>query len=163
MPYTLEPMTAEHRTAAIDIFNHYIEHSFAAYFEQPVPYEFHNRWLEMIGRLPCCVARDEGGRVVGFAFLRPYHPAPTLNRTAEIGYFIHPDHTRRGLGGQMLSHLIELGRRAGVDNLVASISSLNEPSLAFHRTHGFTPCAHFKAVGRKRDRDFDLIWMQRRI
>jgi len=113
--------------------------------------------------MPSCVARDDRGEVVGFAFLRPYHPAPTLRRTAEIGYFIHPEHTRKGLGGQILEHLMAEGRKAGVDNIVASISSRNEPSLDFHRAHGFAECGCFNAVGRKNGQDFDVVWMQRKI
>jgi L-amino acid N-acyltransferase YncA len=161
--YTLERMTADHEKPVIDIFNYYIVHSFAAFLEQPLPYEYHAAFLGRIGTMPSCVAKDDSGQVVGFAFLRPYHPAPTLRRTAEIGYFLHPEHTRRSLGGQILTHLMNEAREIGVDNLVACISSLNEPSLAFHRTHGFAECGRFKAIGRKNGRDFDVIWMQRKI
>ena len=161
--YTLERMTDAHGKPVIDIFNYYIEHSFAAFCEQPLPYEYYAALLERIGTLPSCIAKDEAGAVVGFSFLRPYHPAPTLRRTAEIGYFIHPEHTRKGLGGQILDYLMGEARQRGIDNFVASISSRNEPSLAFHRAHGFAECGRFKAVGRKNGCDFDVVWMQRKI
>ncbi len=57
--------------------------------------------------------------------------------------------------------LIEGARKLGVDNLVASISSLNEESLGFHRKCGFVECGRFRNVGRKHGRTFDVIWMQR--
>ena len=63
----------------------------------------------------------------------------------------------------LLKHLIEGAREIGVDNLLASISSLNGESLAFHRKYGFVECGRFRDVGRKRGRPFDVIWMQRAL
>jgi L-amino acid N-acyltransferase YncA len=163
MAYTLEPLAAEHREAVMDIFNHYIEHTLAAFYEQALPYPFFDRWLEAIGTRPACVARTACGEIVGFGFMRPLHAAPTLNRSAEVVYFLHPSHTRRGMGRMVLERLIAEARQQGIDSLLASISSRNEPSLAFHRKHGFVECGRFQAVGRKRGEDFDVVWMQRRI
>lgn len=163
MSYVLEPLGIAHKTAVIDISNHYIRDGFAAYFEQPLPYPAFERMLEMAGGYPAFAAKSESGEVAGFAMLRPYHPAPTLKRSAEVTYFIHPSHTRRGLGRRMLEQLIGEARKAGIDNILASISSRNEQSLAFHRKQGFEECGRFKAVGRKFGEDFDVVWMQRKI
>jgi len=51
----------------------------------------------------------------------------------------------------------------GIDLLVASISSMNEASIAFHRKNGFRECGRFERAGRKNDQDFDIVWMQRRL
>jgi len=52
-------------------------------------------------------------------------------------------------------------RAAGVETLLANISSLNEVSLNFHLKHGFKECGRFQRIGKKFDRDFDVIWMQK--
>ncbi len=51
----------------------------------------------------------------------------------------------------------------GVDSILAGMSSLNEAGLAFHARHGFAECGRFRGIGRKRGRDFDVVWMQRAI
>jgi L-amino acid N-acyltransferase YncA len=49
----------------------------------------------------------------------------------------------------------------GIAAILASISFLNPESLAFHRKMGFQECGRFVAVGRKKERDFDEVWMQK--
>ena len=68
------------REAVIDLFNYYIENSFAAYPEETVPYGFFDRFLKLTAGYPTVTVRDEenSGRFVGFAFLRPIHPLRTL-------------------------------------------------------------------------------------
>ena len=159
--FSLDPMTECHGQAVIDIFNHFVQHSFAAYPDQPVPYEYFGRFQQMTQGYPAFVATADSGLVVGFGFLRPIHPASTLRRTAEVTYFILPDYTRRGIGTALLNRLIEEAVPLGIDSLVASISSKNEESIAFHRKNGFRECGRFERAGRKRDQDFDIVWMQR--
>jgi len=49
----------------------------------------------------------------------------------------------------------------GITTILASISSLNEGSLAFHQKNGFRECGRFRDIGVKKGRSFDGIWMQR--
>ncbi len=160
MEYTLEEMSSLHRNEVIDIFNYFIQHSFAAYPEESVDYAFYDYFLEVTRGLPSTVAKHESGTVVGFAFLRPYHPAKTFTRTAEITYFIMPHHTRMGIGSLMLEELVRKARTLGIDNVLASIASLNEPSIRFHEKQGFRQCGRLPNVGRKFGKDFDVVWMQ---
>lgn len=161
--FTLEPMAESHGGAVIDIFNHFVTQSFAAYPDQPLPHDFFGRFQQMIQGYPAYVATVDLGRVVGFAFLRPFHPANTLRRTAEVTYFISPEFTRRGIGTALLNRLISEAVSRGIDSLVASISSKNEESIAFHRKNGFRECGRFERAGRKNGQDFDIVWMQRQI
>lgn len=50
-----------------------------------------------------------------------------------------------------------------MDNLLASISSRNEQSLAFHRKRGFVECGRLRDVGVKFGKSFDVVWMQKRV
>lgn len=161
--FALEPMAECHGRAIIDIFNHYVTQSFAAYPDQPVPCDFFGRFQQMTQGYPAFVAVVEPGQVVGFGFLRPFHPASTLQRTAEVTYFISPDFTKQGLGTALLNRLIEEAMPRGIDSLVASISSKNEESIAFHRKNGFRECGRFDRAGRKNGQDFDIVWMHRQI
>jgi L-amino acid N-acyltransferase YncA len=163
MPHTLVPMTVEHRKEVIDIFNYFVENDWSAYPDQALGYAVYDRFLDMARGYPAFVALSENGAVAGFGFLHAFLPAGTFNRSAEVTYFIRPEHTRQGIGGMMLEAFEEGARRRGVDNLLASISSRNQASLDFHLRHGFVECGRMPAVGRKFGEDFDVVWMQKKI
>lgn len=163
MDFHFEPLSEEHRQPVIDLFNHYIVHSHAAFPERPVSYDFFTRFLEITQGYLAIVVKDALEKVVGFAFLRPYHPAETFRRTAEITYFILPDYTRRGLGTAILEKLISAAKEKGIASILASISSRNEASLHFHYRAGFRECGRFPQIGTKFGEDFDVVWMHLRI
>lgn len=161
--YSFDRMAACHGRAIIDIFNHYVANSFAAYPEKPVPAEYFDRLLQVTEGYPALVALAESGQVAGFGFLRPIHPASSLRRTAEVTYFISPAFTRQGIGSALLSRLVEQAQQMGIDSLVASISSKNLQSIAFHKKSGFCECGRFQRAGRKNGEDFDIVWMQKHL
>jgi L-amino acid N-acyltransferase YncA len=161
MVFHLAPITPEDREATIDIYNHYIEHTFAAYLEEKVPYEFFDNFLSMCKGYPTAVARNEEGQVIGFGILRSYNPMPTFSDTAEISYFLKPGFTGKGIGKGILEHLAVKGKEKGLKSILATVSSLNEGSIRFHLRNGFAQCGHFKCVVRKKGRTFDVLYFQR--
>jgi phosphinothricin acetyltransferase len=161
--YRLEPLVDDHAPAVVEIFNHFVRSSFSAYPSAPVDGAFYVRLAGLAQGYPAVAAVGPDGAVAGFGMLRRWHPADSFGRTAEVTYFIRPEHTGRGLGAQMLAHFEAAARRMGIDTILASISSLNEGSIRFHRRNGFVECGRFRAVGRKFDRDFDVVWMQKRL
>jgi len=163
MDYSLEPMAASHRQPVIDIFNHFIRHSHAAFLSEPVDYEFFDYFLKMCQGYPSLVVRTAAQQVVGFAFLRPHCSADTFRRAAEITYFILPEHTRQGLGTAILELFVEQAGPLGIDTILACVSSKNLDSLKFHGKNGFRECGRFLKIGRKFGEDFDVVWLQKRL
>ena len=160
MSYSFEEMTEQHRTAVIDIFNHYVAHSFAAYPEEPAGYALFDRFLDVARGYPAVVVKDDAGTIVGFAFLHPYRPDSTFHRVAQITYFIRPEHTGKGIGAAILQRFKLAAKEQGIETLLANISSRNEASLRFHKQNGFEECGRFRRVGEKFGVDFDVVWMQ---
>ena len=163
MDFTIDPLTKEDGNAIIDIFNHYVENSFAAYPEDPVPYEFFDLFVNMSAGYPFLAARDGERNVLGFALLRAHCPVPVFSRTAEITCFIAPEHTGKGMGTALQERLLAGAREKGITSILAGISSLNSASLAFHKKRGFQECGRFQKIGRKWGQDFDVVWMQKMI
>ncbi|HUS76626.1 MAG TPA: GNAT family N-acetyltransferase [Methanothrix sp.] len=163
MQFTIEPVRKEDGKAIIDIFNHYVENSFAAYPEDPVPYEFFDFFLNMSEGYPFLVARDDEANVMGFAMLRPHSPMPVFSRTAETTCFIAPERTGKGMGKAMQERLLREAKEMGISSILAGISSLNSASLAFHKKRGFQECGRLLKIGRKWGQDFDVVWMQKMI
>jgi len=147
----------------MDIFNFYVEKSFAAYPEQKLPYEFFDTLLGMCRDYPNAAVRDPSAGVAGFGLLRPWHPMPAFARAAEITYFIKPGFTGRGIGGTLLKYLEDGGRQKGIAVLLAGISSLNEGSIRFHLKNGFVECGRFRNVGQKQGKIFDVVYCQKTL
>lgn len=161
--YRLAPLAEADRQPVIDILNHYIETSFAAFPRSKVPYQFFEPFLKVAETHPTAVARAGGGQVAGFGMLRPFHFADSFAATAEFSCFLHPDHTRQGLGGLILDHLCAQALARGIRTVVAQISSPNQASLDFHARHGFVQSGRLAGVGHKFDQDFDVIFMQKTL
>lgn len=147
----------------MDIFNHYIENSFAAYPENTLPSQAFDIILQRSNGFPTGSIRDEKGKIIGFGMLRAHNAISTFSRTAEVAYFIHPDYTGRGLGKMLLDFLERGALEQGITNILANISSLNPNSIKFHQKNGFMECGRFKKVVRKKGREFDIIWMQKML
>jgi len=161
MSYRIESLTEEDRGPVTDIFNYYIDNSFAAYPEEKVPPQFYDNLQKLCQGYPAVAVKDDNGAVAGFALMRPF--MMSLKRAADLTYFIVPEHTGKGIGAMILEYFSREAGRLGVDSFVAGISSLNEASLRFHEKMGFTRCGLFKRVGKKKGMDFDVIYMQKML
>lgn len=151
------------RESIIDIFNFYVENSFAAYPESKLPYEAFDIFRQFTAGYPTGVVEDPNGKILGFAMLRPHHPLQVFSRTAEFSCFIHKDFTGSGFGEMLLFQLENEALELGIKNILASISSLNSRSIAFHARHGFIERGRFKNVGMKNGQIFDTVWMQKKL
>lgn len=163
MEYSIGLISSEDRESIIDIFNYYVENSFAAYPEEKLPYQAFDMFLRMSQGYPTGSIRDRNGRIVGFGMLRTHNSMPTFSQTAEVTYFIHPDHTGKGLGKMLLGFLEKGAVEKGITNILANISSFNSRSIEFHKQNGFVECGRFEKVGKKNGQEFDTVWMQKSL
>lgn len=151
-----------HQQAVIDIYNYYIKSGTSAFPPSEVSEQFYAGIMEKTEGYPAYALIDaENNHVAGFCFLKAYHPFLTFKSAATITYFIDREYTRKGLGGLCLSRLEEEGRRMGLRNLVAEVSSENNASINFHRKSGFELAGELKNIGTKLDRNFGVVYMQK--
>lgn len=156
------PITESDKEPVITLFNYYIEHTYAAFLESPLPSSYFDTLLPVIEQYPS-VSVKENGALIGFGLLRPHNPMPAFRYTAVISYFLDPEYTGKGIGSTMLNYLIEKAREKGIRSILAEISSLNPGSVRFHEKHGFIHRGRFERVGVKNGKEFDTIWMQKII
>ena len=162
MEIFFERMSIEHKKEIMDIFNYYVENSFAAYPDTILPYDFYGKFMEMTKDYPAFSIKVEC-KIVGFCFLRAYNPFPTFKETAEITYFIDKDFKGKGIGKIALMKLEMEARQKGIKIILANIASVNEESLAFHIKNGFKECGRFEKIIKKKDKKFDIVRMQKMI
>ena len=162
MAISFESLAEEHRIPVMDIFNYYIENSFAAYPDKTLGYEFFDKITDNTKGYPAYAIKSEE-KIIGFCYLSAYNPLPSFKKTAQITYFIANDFIGKGIGTLALKRLEDDARNVGVDVLLAHISSLNSESIKFHLKNGFRECGRFENIITKHNRSFDIIWLQKNI
>ena len=156
-------MRAEDLPVALDIYNHYIATTTATFDPEPISMEtFQTRILLDHDVYKAYAIHHEGG-IAGFCFLSQFKKHESYDRTAELGIYLRPEHTRRGLGTKAIGHLEQVAAARGLKVLIASISGENQGSIDLFRTLGWEQCAHFKKVGRKWGRAIDVIFFQKSL
>jgi len=162
MSYKIRKAEEQDSGSVSDVFNYFVENSYASYETRKVGPDFYSKIRASSLRYPFYVI-ETSNLVIGFGFLRPYRNTETFRRTAEITYFILPEHTRKGLGKKLLRVLEREAREMGIATLLANISSRNDQSLEFHRKNGFRRCGTFRNIGTKFGNDFDVVWMEKSL
>ena len=154
----------------LEIYAHYVLNT-AVSFEYAVPTidEFRERIRRTQERYPylVCVRRDA---VIGYAYAGPYSPREAYAWTAAVSIYVDREHHRQGAGSLLYEALEARLRRQGVVNLLAGVAyceaedeTLTHGSCLFHRRMGFSQVAHMTGIGKKFDRWYDLLWMQKKL
>lgn len=162
MDIFFEPMSNKHRTEIINLLNYYIVHDFSAYPEQEVAYEYYDKFLEISDKYPAFAIKTNN-KLIGFCFLNAYNPLPSFSKTATVAYFIDQAYTGKGIGKMALNKLETEARSKGLKSILANIASVNERSIAFHSKNGFNTCGVFKGILRKKNKELDVVWMQKQL
>ncbi len=87
---------------------------------------------------PIFVAEVEG-EVLAYASLSPYRSGRlALSLTAEISYYVHFDHHRKGIGDALVKSTIAFARENDFEVLLAILMDANEGSVGLLKKNGFT-------------------------
>jgi phosphinothricin acetyltransferase len=151
--------------ALTDIYNHYVAHSHATFDLTPFSTTERAAWLDhysSTGRHRLLVAVD-GGDVLGYATSSRFRDKAAYATSVETTVYCHPDAVGRGAGRALYAELFEQLGDEDVHRAYAGIALPNDASLALHRSFGFTDVGTFREVGRKFDRWWDVLWLERAV
>ncbi len=114
-------------------------------------------------RTDCRLVAADPDRVLGWAALSPYSSRQVYAGVAWLSVYVASDAHGRGIGGALLTALIEASEAAGIWSLQAGILAENLASLAVHRAAGFRRVGVQERLGRDRTgRWRDVVLMERR-
>jgi phosphinothricin acetyltransferase len=145
------------------LYNHYVRETAVTFDVEPYTIEARRPWLAGFaaqGRHQLWVA-EQDGRVVGYACSRRFREKAAYDTTAETSVYLEPAATGSGLGRRLYERLFESLAGADLHRLVAGITLPNPASLALHERMGFSSSGVLREVGRKFDRYWDVLWMDR--
>jgi len=132
----------------VAIYNQAVEQRGATADLEPVSVESRRQWFldHRPGSLPIWVA-EEGGEVLGWCSLSAYRAGRlALRHTAEISYYVHCDHRRRGVARRLIEHAIAQCPSLGIRHLMTFLLDINTPSINILQAFGFTRWGHLPDV-----------------
>ena len=161
----IRPTTAADLPSITEIYEHAVRFGTATFELIPpdLP-EMTRRFRALMDSgFPYLVAALDG-RVAGYAYASPYRPRPAYRFTVENSVYLQPAVHRRGIGLQLLQHLIEECEPRGYRQMIAVIGdSANAGSIGVHRKCGFEMIGTHPNVGFKFGRWLDTVMMQRAL
>ena len=147
------------------IYNHYVLNTPVTFDLEPVGPEQRVGWFNEHtegARYQLFVSEDRG-RILGYAGTGRFRSKAAYDTTAEVTVYCARDATGRGIGRMMYQRLFDALRNEDLRRLVAGITIPNQASIALHRRFGFTEVGVFSENGRKFDRYWDVLWMERSL
>lgn len=145
-----------------EIYNHYVVSSHATFDVVPFTEATRSPWFDAFdgGRYQCWVAETDDG-IAGYACSQPLKPKAAYQTSVEVSVYLAADHRGRGLGGALYGQLIPALEAQDLHRAYALVAQPNEPSMALHAAFGFRPVSHLTEVGRKFDRYWDVVWLEK--
>ncbi len=154
----------------VQIYSHYVMDT-AVSFEYDVPSveDFRKRIEKISARYPylVCVKDDV---IVGYVYAGSYSPREAYAWTVTTSIYVDVSCRRLGIGSLLYKELEKRLREQGIVNLLAGIAYcdtedeyLTHDSIKFHEKEGYREVARMDTVGKKFDRWYDLVWMQKKL
>ncbi len=161
-PVDIRPAREADLPALVDIYNHYVLNTHITFEIEPHTVESRRDWFEgfaQTGRYRLLVAAD-GPRIVGYCHSTRFRPKAAYETSVEATVYLKPGSEGRGVGRQLYRHLFDALRTEDVHRVYGGIAQPNDASNALHLKLGFREAGHFREVGRKFGRYYDVTWFE---
>ena len=107
---------------------------------------------------------------MGYVYASAYSEREAYDWTVGTSIYVDKNYRRMGVGSLLYKHLEERLKKMGIENLLAGVAYceredeyLTKDSYKFHLREGYVMAGYLKDVGKKFDRHYDLLWMQKKI
>ena len=151
-----------HSDAILAIFNEAIATSTALYDYKQRTRETMKAWFETKrkGNFPVIVAEDANGELLGFASYGAFRAWSAYKYTVEHSVYVDSRFRGQGVGRALLQELIKLAEQNDLHVLIGAIDCENKPSIALHKSLGFTYSGTIRHAGFKFGRWLDFCFYQ---
>ena len=154
----------------VEIYSHYVLNTAVSFeYEVPAADEFRQRIAKITSKYPYLVC-EKDGKIVGYVYAGEYSSRSAYSWTAAMSIYVDKDYRRQGIGSAMYKAIEPKLKEMGIVNLLAGTAFcepedeyLTHASSLFHMSQGYSEAAHFKKIGKKFDRWYDLKWYQKEL
>lgn len=167
---TIRDARTEDAKDLLDIYSYYVEHT-AISFELTTPSlsEFKKRMNDIQKHYPYLVI-EQDGQIKGYAYAHLFVGRDAYSYSAETTIYLDHDSQRCGLGRKLYEVLEDRLKQMGIINLYACIGVpleedeyLTNNSRDFHSHLGYRTVGTFNNCGRKFNKWYSMIWMEKLI
>ena len=161
MNLTIRDVAESDAEAIAAIYAHHVLHGTASYDVDAPPAEFHRDKIRRIAAAgwPFLVV-EAGGELAAYAYVTQFRDRAAYRFTAENSIYVHPERMGRGIGKALLKALLDRASAYGFRTIIAVIGGAEPASIALHAALGFKEAGRLKAVGWKKERWLDSVYMQ---
>jgi phosphinothricin acetyltransferase len=161
---TIREATSDDAEAIRLIYNHEVENETSTMDLVPRTLETQREWIAARSGAFCAVvAVDSSGTVLGFGALSEYKDRSGYRSTVENSVYVRRDVARRGIGKQIILHLLETATVSGFHSVIARIEAQSLASRGLHSSCGFELVGIEKQVARKFGKWLDIAVMQKSL
>ena len=166
----IRPVREDDLSATLDIYTYYTENTAISFdYAAPTMDEWREKMRRTLEKYPYFVA-EEDGKILGYTYVSPFKGRPAYDWSVETTIYVAPDCRAVGVGRALYEALEKALKAQGITNMYACIGVpevddeyLTHDSVYFHEKMGFTLCGTFRKCGRKFDRWYDMVWMEKII
>ncbi len=109
-------------------------------------------------KYPLLVAK-EGNEILGYLTISPYrYGREALKHTAEVSYYIHFDHHRKGVATQLMDAAVNLCASLNIKTLVAILIGCNQGSVKLLDKNGFKEWGRMPNIVELNNEKFDHLY-----
>ena len=106
---------------------------------------------------------EENEKILGWVSITPVSSREVYKGVGEVSVYVHPHTQGKGVGTQLLQHLIEQSKLAGYWMLQASIFEVNLASIQLHKKVGFHVVGIRKGIAKKNGQWTNTILMDKHL
>lgn len=131
---------------------------FLSFTLRPVDEEVVRSWLDShrVDGVRYFCAFDAGGEIAGISIVR----SDPIEGLESLGVGVRPASKQRGIGKELIDHLIDLGRSEGYHAIQAPVFADNVPMLYLLLSFGFIPA---RMEYNRRADGADLVYLKRSL
>ncbi len=100
---------------------------------------------------------------LGYAYANQFRDRAAYSYACEDSIYVRADCVGQGVGGALLSALVNAATVFGFRQMIAVIGGGEPASVALHAKLGFDHAGRMRSVGRKFGRWLDTVYMQREL
>jgi L-amino acid N-acyltransferase YncA len=119
--------------------------------------------IEAAARTHAWLVLEDEGRVVGYAYGRPFNARAAYRWTCEVSVYLEHGRRRTGAGRALYEALFARLVERGFRTAIAGMTLPNDASVGLHAAMGFERVGVLKRVGWKHGAWHDVAWVQRTL
>ena len=123
----------------VEIYNSTIESRMVTADTEPVTVESRIPWFHehTPNKRPLWIIENKNKETIGWISFQSFYGRPAYDATIELSVYLEVSQRGKGVGKQVVQHIIAEAPKFGVKTILGYIFSHNEPSIKLFKSAGF--------------------------